>query len=158
MRWLALAYPLVGSLLFATSADARSEKQLGYTREQAWPAAVRFLRVDAHLKVVEKDADAGYVLFELREEGKTFHGALEVVDVTQGAHHSVRLVLTIEDRPQYMEIQLLDHLEHKLHVELGSPPPPPPAKKPEPPAKPDPAKPDPGKGGSDDGPPISPTP
>ena len=49
-------------------AEARSEKTLAYQRDPAWPAAVRFLRVDAQLKLIEKDADAGYVIFELNEE------------------------------------------------------------------------------------------
>ncbi len=56
--------------MLATSlATARSEKTLAYPRDQVWPTAVRFLVVDERVKVLEKDADAGYVLFELRDEG-----------------------------------------------------------------------------------------
>jgi hypothetical protein len=143
-------------LLLATGvAEARSEKTLAYPRDQAWPAAVRFVRVDAHLKIVEKDADAGYVIFELRDENKTFRGSLEVIDTVKDGRHVVRFVMTIEDRPAWLEIEMLNKLEQKLRAELGSPAPAPtaPPKKEEPPKKEDPPKkPD------DDPPPVSATP
>ena len=155
MRWLVVAALLLAPLV----AHARSEKTLAYPRDEAWPAAVRFIVIDAHLKIVEKDADAGYVLFELHEEKKTFRGSLEVIDVVKDGRHQVRFVMQIEDRPQWIEIELLNKLEQKLRAELGSPSPEPTPKKPEPPKDdgskqdgPKPAPPD------DDGPPISPTP
>jgi len=150
------------ALLLATGvAEARSEKTLAYPRAQAWPAAVRFIRVDAKLKITEKDADAGYVMFELKEEKRTFRGALEIIDAMKDGRHVVRFVMQIEDRPEYEELELLDKLEEKLRVELGSPEPAPtpqPPKKAEPaPAKDAPAKDAPAKK-DDDGPPVSATP
>jgi hypothetical protein len=68
--------------------------------------------------LVEKDADAGYVLFELKDDGKVYPGALELVTLDDG---KLRLVLRIEDRPDYMEIGMLDRLERKLTEELGPP-------------------------------------
>ena len=135
-------------------AFARTEKTLAYPRDQAWPAAVRFVRVDLGLKIVEKDADAGYVLFELYEakEKKAYRGSLEVVDVVQDGRHLVRFVLQIEDRPSWVEIEMMTKLERKLRDELGSPSPAPTQK---PPPKKDPPAPEPPK---DDGPPVSPTP
>ena len=129
------------ALLLATGvAEARSEKTLAYPRDQAWPAAVRFILVDAYLKITEKDADAGYVIFELKEEKKTFRGSLEVIDTVKDGRHVVRFVMTIEDRPEWLEIELLNKLEQKLHAELGSPAPAPtapPPKKADPPKQPD---------------------
>jgi hypothetical protein len=152
MKWLAC---LVVLAVAPVAAEARSEKVLAYPRDQAWPAAVRFLRVDAKLKVLEKDAEAGYVLFELREDKKIFRGSLEVIDIVKDNHHQVRFVLQIEDRPAWVEIEYLNKLEQKLRAELGAPAPspsnPPPAKKPDD-TKPAPELP------KDDGPPISPTP
>ena len=144
-------------LLAGGVAEARSEKTLAYPREPAWAAAVRFLRVDAKLKITEKDADAGYVLFELHEEKRTFRGSLELVDATKDGRHVVRFVLTIEDRPDYVEIELLNQLEQKLRAELGSPSPAPsvPPKKDEPPP---PKKEEPAPKKDDDGPPVSNTP
>jgi len=142
------------------AAWARSEKTLAYPREQAWPTAVRFLVVDERVKVTEKDADAGYVVFELRDDGKTFRGALEVMTVTRDGRTEVKFVLQIEDRPSWLEIAMLRRLEAKLHVELGSPNPAPsrPAPPPEDrPKKPD-APPAPTSPPVDDGLPLSPTP
>ena len=136
-------------------AAARSEKTLAYPREQAWPTAVRFLVVDEHAKVTEKDADAGYVMFELRDDGKLFRGSLEVVPIQRDGRTVVRFVLQIADRPSWLEIAMLARLERKLHAELGSPAPAPDA--PPPPRKDEPKKDEP-KPGSDDGLPISPTP
>jgi len=143
------------ALLLATGvAEARSEKTLAYPRDQAWPAAVRFIRVDAHLKIVEKDADAGYVIFELHEENKTFRGSLEVIDTEKDGRHVIRFVMQIDDRPQWVEIDMLNKLERKLRAELGSPAPAPTPKKDEPPPK----KEDPPAKTDDDPPPVSPTP
>jgi hypothetical protein len=144
MRALLLALVLLAGV---GDADARSEKTLGYQREQAWPACVRFLRVDARMTVIEKDAEAGYVLFEYKEDNKTFRGSLEVIDVVKDARKLVRFVIHIEDRPTWVELELLTKLERKLRAELGTPAPAPtkpsePSEKPKPPPR-------------DDGPPVS---
>jgi hypothetical protein len=141
-------------LLAGGVANARSEKTLAYQREQAWPTAVRFLRVDAKLKVIEKDADAGYVLFEYREDNKTFRGSLEVIDVVKDGRKLVRFVVQIEDRPSWVEVEMLTKLERKLRVELGSPAPAPTPTPPKDPPKKEDPKPEPDKP-KDDGPPIS---
>ena len=150
----------------AAPAWARSEKTLAYHRDQVWPTAVRFLVVDERVKVTEKDADAGYVMFELRDDGKTFRGALEVMTVVRDGRSLVRFVLSIQDRPSWLELAMLARLETKLRAELGSPSPPPSRPDPEPapkdPPKPDPPKPDPPRSEvprpDEHGPPISPTP
>lgn len=146
---------LIALALSTNVADARCEKTLVYPRDQVWPTAVRFLVVDERVKVIEKDADAGYVTFELKDDGKLYRGSLEVMTVERDKRKSVRFVLQIEDRPDWLEIAMLARLERKLRAELGSPAPPP-AKDPPKDAPKDPpkdiAKPDEG------GPPISPTP
>ena len=147
---------LLALLLASGSAYARSEKLLAYPRDPAWATAVRFVRVDAGLKVIEKDNDAGFVIFEYTEDKKTFRGSLEVIEVVKDGRKLVRFVMTIEDRPTWVEIELLTKLERKLRAELGTPAPAPtpapkdPPKKEEP--KPDPDKPEKTK---DDGPPIT---
>jgi hypothetical protein len=150
--------PLASLLLvvaLSTGALARTEKTLAYTRETVWPTAVRFLVVDEHVKITDKDADAGYVLFELRDEGKLYRGSLEVMTIVRDKRTSVRFVLQIQDRPDWMEIAMLNRLERKLRAELGSPSPTPSDPKEPPPRdapQKDPPKPDEG------GPPISKTP
>ena len=149
------------AILFVSAvAEARSEKTLAYPRDEAWPAAIRFIRLDAHFKVIEKDQEAGYVVFELTDDKKTFRGSLEVIDIVQDDQHQVRFVMTIEDRPSYVETELLARLERKLRAELGSPAPPPPKKKPdEAPKKDEPKKDEPKPPSvTDDPPPVSATP
>jgi hypothetical protein len=160
MRRLVLALALLTS-----PAHARSEKTLAYPREPAWSAAVRFIRVNAGLKVIEKDADAGYVIFEFKEEKKTFRGSLELIEVVKDGRKLVRFVMTIEDRPSWVEVDLLTKLERKLRAELGTPAPAPtpaPRDKDKDAAKdkaeePKPAPPK-SEGVKDEGPPISDTP
>jgi hypothetical protein len=146
-------------LLWSSVAFARSEKSLAYPRDPAWQAAVRFIRVDQGLKVIEKDADAGYLIFELKEEKKTFRGSLEVIETTRDGRKTLRFIVTIADRPEWVEVEMLTRLEQKLRAELGSPnpgPTPQPKKDPEKPAPP--ASPAPAAPPKDDGPPVSATP
>jgi len=131
MRWM---LALLLSLASATPALARSQKTLAYPRPEAFATAVRFIRVDEGLKLIEKDGDAGYVLFELHEEKRTFRGSLEVIDVVQEDRHQVRFVITLADRPEWQEIEMLGRLEQKLRAELGAPAPAP-TKKDAPPKK-----------------------
>jgi hypothetical protein len=128
---------IVLSAVTAAVAIAKSDKTVAYPVAKVFPTAVRFLRVDEHLKITEKDADAGYVMFELAQDGKTFPGALELVETESSGRPAVKLVLRIEDRPSYVETAMLERLERKLRADLGSEPPPvnptpPPAEAPKP--------------------------
>ena len=148
-------------LTLATSAaDARSEKTLAYQRDQAWPAAVRFLRIEAKLKIIEKDADAGFVIFEYREDNKTFRGSLEVIDIVKDGRKLVRFVIQIEDRPSWVEVEMLTKLERKLRSELGNPAPAPTPKEPpkQEPPRGEPKPPTSEDKPKDDGPPVSDSP
>jgi hypothetical protein len=108
------------------AAEAKTERNVSYSFEQAWPTAVRHLRVEEGFTIVEKDPETGYVVFEVREEGKVFSGALEVVRTKDTAGRaSVRLVLRIGERPAYMEAGVLDRMLDKMRQEHGDPPPPP---------------------------------
>ena len=155
---------LLALVLLAGTAHARSEKTLAYPREPAWSAAVRFIRVNAGLKVIEKDAEAGYLIFEFKEEKKTFRGSLELIEFVKDGRKLLRFVVTIEDRPTWVEVELLTKLERKLRAELGTPAPAPTPKPPakdqdkpkqEPPKDQDKPKQEPPK---DEGPPVSDTP
>ena len=138
----AIACTIAAALLAPAVAEARSEKVVGWELTRVFPTAVRFLRIDEGVAIVEKDAEAGYVLFDLTEEGKTFRGALELVAFKKDGRESVRIILRIEDRPEYVEVGMLERLERKLRGEHGPPPrnekkePPPKKEAPkEPPAK-----------------------
>lgn len=93
---------------------------LAYLRDQVWPTVVQFLIVDEHVEVTKRKFEAGYLLFELRNDGKTFHGSLEVMTVVRDGRSLVRFVLQIEDRPKWLEFAMLEQLETKLRTEFGS--------------------------------------
>ena len=115
---------VVALAALVATATAKSEKTVVYGAAKVFPTAVRFLRVDEGVKIVEKDADAGYVMFELKDDGKTFAGALELIASENAGRPAVKLILRIEDRPSYVEQAMLERLERKLRAELGSEPPP----------------------------------
>ena len=126
---VALAAALVaGGLALAgapRAAAARTERTTYYRFTQVWPTAVRAIRVDEGYTITEKDEDTGYVLFQVKDDGKVFAGSLEVVrEKDEHGRPSVRLILTIADRPAYMEGGILDRMLAKLEHEQGDPPPP----------------------------------
>ncbi len=119
---------LTALLLLTTSvfapgvAESKSAQKVSHSYERVWPTAVRFLRVDEGLKILEKDADSGYVLFELAEEGKVFTGSVEVIRRKDDEKRdAVELIIRIRDRPSYMEHAILDRMLQKIQDELGSP-------------------------------------
>jgi len=130
---------LAAALAIATPAWARSEAEVGYSRQQAFSAALRYLRVDLGYEVTEKDADAAYLLFSFAApelSGKIAHGSVEVVQ----RQRTVRLFVNLPELPSYCEELLKRGLLDKLRAEYGEPvepaPEKPPAKKPEPEPKP----------------------
>ncbi len=124
---LVLVLAAASSMLAAAPAWARSEKQMGYSPGAVWSPLVRFLRVDENVKIVDKDAEAGYLIFELTQDKKVFRGSVEIIPASK--EHGVRVILDVADRPSYVELAMLERLERKLYAELGAAPSPP--KKPE---------------------------
>lgn len=114
LRRAACALLLVVSL--AAPAHAKSSRTFRQPFDKVWPSLLRFLRVDEKLEITEKDTEAGYVLFKLNEEKRTFTGAAQLV---KGDDQTTRVTITITDRPAYMEEGLLDRFEQKLREEYG---------------------------------------
>jgi hypothetical protein len=134
-RAVAAAALALAVALTATSprpAWARSQTTVTYPAERVFAAAIRFVRVDLDAKILDRDADAGFVVFEYVDDGKPYRSALEVVATDKG----VSIILDIADRPDYLEQVLLDRLRRRLRDDLGDEP------RPAPPAKPAPAKPE----------------
>jgi hypothetical protein len=102
-------------------AFGRSEAEVTYTREQAFSAALRYLRVDLAYEVTEKDPQAAYLLFSFAApelEQKSAHGSIEVVQTDR----SVRLLVSLPQLPAYREDVLKSGLLQKLRTEYGEPP------------------------------------
>jgi hypothetical protein len=127
---------LVLCSLGPAGALGRVSAESRYTKAQNYSAALRFLRVDKGFEVVERDADAAYLIFryptpERREQSAT--GTIEVIEVNDG----VTIIVNLPQMPQYHERVLSDQLQRKLREEYG----PPKARHPEP-AKPEKNKPE----------------
>ena len=135
-RWYASATlsALVG---LAGAAAARSEAEVRYTREQAFSAALRYLRVDLSYEVTEKDPQAAYLLFSFTDpalQKKGGHGSIELVQ----REKVVRILVNLPELPSYREELLKRGLLEKLRTEYGEPA----APAPEEPPRKAPAKPD----------------
>ena len=122
LNLLSVAFGLFIATAGVSRVDAKTSRKVSHAYEKVWPVAVRFLRIDEGLKVLEKDMENGYLLFEIAEEGKRFSGSVEVIRRTDDSKRSaVELILTIKDRPSYMESGILDRMLTKIRVELGLP-------------------------------------
>ncbi len=119
MFWLALSR--------APDANASSNYESPYTYEQTFGTMLRLVRVDLGLKIVEKDKDLGYILFEYTspEAGNRItNGSAELIAAKGG----VQVAVQLPQMPRYHEQMIVDQLAKKLEAEHGAPP----AKKPEP--------------------------
>ncbi len=116
-----------------STALAKSSRNLEYRYNTIWSSIIRLLRADLSYKITDRDKDSGYILFVYPGRGavKQCSASLEVLPIQDEEGSRIRVQLTIAHQPSYIEIHLLDKLEHKLREEQG-PPPPQPAKKPSP--------------------------
>jgi hypothetical protein len=118
-RWTTI--PALGLTVLSLTqlGSARVEERLTYTKTQSYQSALRYLRVDHGYKVLEKDPESGYLLFEYpkREEGFT-HGSIEVVE----REATIALVVQLPQMPTYHERMLIEGLLKKLRDDYGSPP------------------------------------
>jgi hypothetical protein len=102
-------------------ANASSAYASAYTYEQTFGTVLRLIRVDLGMKIVEKDKDLGYVLFEYTspESGnRVSNGSVSLVTAKNGTQVSVQL----PQMPRYHEQMILDALAKKLEEEHGAPP------------------------------------
>lgn len=117
---LLLAGSAVASV--SSSAGARVDGSSAYSKAQTYSGALRYVRVDMGYEVVEKDADAAYLIFKYAPpgaaQGVTVTGTLEVIEASAG----VRLFVSLPRMPEYYERVLRDGLLRKLRDEYGAPP------------------------------------
>lgn len=126
--WLSLA-ALVAIVSTTGPAKAKASADLRYSREQVFSSALRYLRVDLGIEVVERDADAAYLLFNLQDakDPGPRTGSFEIVETSDGVTVHVQLAKS----PGYRESMLRDGLVRKVSSDYG-----PPSRKPEAPAPP----------------------
>lgn len=107
-------------VLSSEHAGASVESRSGYTKNQTYNGALRYLRVDLGYEVTEKDPEAAYLLFRYFSDGKktATNGSIEIVE----QRDSVRLQVRVPDLPRYQEELLSEGLLRKLREEYGEPP------------------------------------
>lgn len=111
---------LVLALTRSTPANASALYTSPYSFEQTFGTSLRFIRVDMGFRVIEKDKDAGFILFDYTspESGnKAVPGSLELVETSKG----VQVTAQIPAMPQYHEQMVIDQLAKKLETEHGRP-------------------------------------
>lgn len=140
-RTALVALSLATAAAWPRPAAAKSQVAVTYPADRVFAATVRFVRVDLDAKLLDKDADAGFVLFEWIDDGKPFRSAFEIATTERDGKQVVVIVLDIADRPDYLEQVLLDRLRAKLRADLGDEPRPAPAPAPPPPPAPAPPAP-----------------
>ena len=103
-------------VVVARDSAAKSTYDSPYSFEQTWTTALRLVRVDLGYKIVEKDEQAGYILFEYGDKGG--NASLELFKTDKG----VRVTCQMPKYPSYHEVVVLDRLGKKLKDEHGTPP------------------------------------
>jgi hypothetical protein len=120
VKRLGCMFPALALLTVASPVWARAEAEVGYTREQVFSAALRYLRVDLAYEVTEKDPDAAYLLFSFAAPElarKVARGSIEVIQ----RQRTVRLLINLPELPTYREEVLKGGLLEKLRTEYGEP-------------------------------------
>lgn len=125
---------VAAAVVITTPASARSAYDSTYGYDCTWNAAVRLVRVDLGLKVTEKDAENGYLMFEYRspESRGASPGSIEMVH-SKDPGAPVRVVVVLSQMPRYHEQMIVDALAKKMRQDYGEPPTLYPAPKQEPP-------------------------
>ena len=119
---LALALAMIG-LALPSAASARRQIDYPYGYAQVWGAMIRLLRVDYGFRILDRDPEVGYLLFEYVEGSRAVNGSVEIVRTGAGADSRVRVVLQVQAMPSYIERMILERLSRKLCDDFGAPPP-----------------------------------
>jgi hypothetical protein len=134
MKHAAMITGLAAALLLSSSAatepsahasPTKTTRVVTYPYKQVMPAAVRYLVIDAKHKVLAANYKAGYILFQIDEGRRTFRGALELVRYTEKRQPMLKLILSIDGRPKWVEAVMINRLLKKLRKQLGVAPEPP---------------------------------
>ena len=104
-----------------------NRRVLSYPLEQVWPTAIRYLRIDRGFTVTDRDAEAGYMLFEFAlDDGRIGSGSVEMFATDDSSGRpSVSVAVNTDAGPVHMPHAILDGLAAKVRSERGQPAAPP---------------------------------
>jgi hypothetical protein len=121
----ALGLGLALAAASGTAAAGGVMRPYGYAYDQVWSATVRLLRVDRGFKILEKDPETGYILFEFKESAKderVWRAGVELLrDKDEAGRAIVKVKIEIQDKPELPNLVLHDRLRDKLRAECGAP-------------------------------------
>ena len=123
-------FPRVGGLvavvisLASATAEARTVRDEPYPMETAWNAAVRLVRIDMGMPIIERDQEMGFFTFTYREGARSVPGSMEMVRTEIDGRPGARIIVQIPQMPTYVESLILTRLARKLRSEFGEPLPP----------------------------------
>ncbi len=111
---------LLGFNLHASNAWASHAEESAHSASRVYYTALRYLRVDQHFLVVEKDEKSGYLLFEYPGDAKekSSRGSIEVIETDS----TTRLIVRLERYPRYYEESIAAGVLNKLKEQYGDPP------------------------------------
>jgi hypothetical protein len=103
-----------------------NRRVLSYPMDQVWPTAIRYLRIDRGFKIVDRDPDAGYMLFEFTlEDHRLGSGSVEMFATQDAAGRpSVSVTVNTGAGPVHLPNSILDGIAAKVRAERGQPAPP----------------------------------
>ena len=81
--WLRVVLAACCTAALASSAAAKTERSTYHRFDKVWSTAIRHLAIGEKFKILERDAETGYVTFEMSDKDKVYQGALEVVKVDE---------------------------------------------------------------------------
>lgn len=132
--------PSTMGLVAAPLALIENRRVLSYPFDQVWPTAIRYLRIDRGFEIIDRDQEAGYLLFQFPLEGQRIgSGSLEMFATEDAAGRaSVSISVNTGAGPVHLPNSILDGISAKVRAERGQPLAPPPPKQEEPPEQDDP--------------------
>jgi hypothetical protein len=102
-------------------ASARVSAESEYSKAQTYSAALRLLRVDKGFEVVERDAEAAYLIFAYPDPGQKDSASTGTIEVVQ-LRDRVKVIVQLPKLPEYHEQLISDALLSKLRRDYGAPP------------------------------------
>ncbi len=103
--------------LFASrDSEARRVERVPYAIAEVWNAAVRFVVVDEAYTVVERDAEAGFIVFKFLPPGSKREERGSVELVRQGDETDI--IGAMPSMPAHHEAAMVERLVAKLRREL----------------------------------------
>lgn len=124
----ALAAPRVPTSPTPVSTRLQHSRVLSYPAEQVWPTTLRYLRVDRDYVLIDRDREAGFILFDfpLGTTETKGRGSIELMTTVDPAGRpAVKLNVSTDAGPTHLPHAIAEGLAAKLRAERGQPAPPP---------------------------------